>query len=209
MTETVKYTFDQAFDGGAKTRYEIEVAQLRQQIEIARREGFEKGLETGRAEIRQGLEVQMTELFSSMAAQLAAFEQDHKAHKLMLEADMVGLTNALAERLAEGFLADNPTSAIENLCREALDTLMDEAVLTLKIPDGMDEDLPAKLQQIASASGYSGDLQIEADPGLTAPNCRLLWAKGQVSYDQEKLAEQVSTLISAYTQQLSQEGSAS
>lgn len=50
MTSPVKYTFDQAFDGGAKSRYDLEIERLVQEGDEKREQAYSQGVADGKAQ---------------------------------------------------------------------------------------------------------------------------------------------------------------
>ena len=96
MAEPVKYRFDQAFDGGAKSRFDEELERLRADAETIKSEAYAHGFEEGRNQALQDIEAATKETLSQIAQGAHALFSQKSQLESGIKQDMVQLAYAIA-----------------------------------------------------------------------------------------------------------------
>lgn len=202
MPETVKYTFDQAFDGGAKSRYDVEIADLRGQTQKLTDEAYKKGLEDGRLEVKTGLEAEIHTLASTFLHESKRLLDERKNLETHLKSEMTQLAYNIATHISSAVSDEFPYIEMEKLLYQSLDLLLEEGELNLKLPVSLVENVSERLEKIQSEMGFKGTINIQGDSNLTGSSCSLKWKQGLIAFDQSQVAKEISDLVAHYRERL-------
>jgi flagellar assembly protein FliH len=178
MAEPVKYTFDQAFDGGAKNRYDEDVANLRTELDVVRQSSFSEGIADGRKQVQDEIEAATLETLNSIAAsaqELMTHQHDLEAR---LKQEMVQLSYAIASKLAPSLIRQQPLTEIEGLIEECLSMALKEPRIVIRVSPDLLDGISKKIETLKKASTFSGDIILIDDASLSFQDCRVEWPDG-------------------------------
>jgi len=178
MAEPVKYTFDQAFDGGAKSRYDIEIERVQHEGEEAKAAAYTQGLEEGRAQVLHEIEAQTQETLSQIAqASHALFSQQAQLEGA-LKQEMVQLAYAISAKLAPALMREHPIQEVEALIQDCMATAHKEPRLVVRVADAMTDAVNDRIQDMKAATNFPGDIVLIGEQTFNAQDCRVEWPDG-------------------------------
>ncbi len=198
MSDPVKYTFDQAFDGGAKNRFDLEVANLRQEIEVTRKESYAAGLEEGRNQMRSEIEAATHSVAQDLVGKASALFDQHAEVEARITADMGLLAYTIGERLAAGLREKLDLAGIDRLVEECLDALHNQADIRVHASADIAERLQQVLHTAASERGHEGRIEVVGVADMAPADCRISWGDGGLERAQEKIDQAVRDKVSEF-----------
>lgn len=166
------------------TAAELEVA-----VAEARADAARDAAETVRAELEASLAARETEALEGLSNRLsdcqakfdaALCERRARAHELILE---------VARAVALRAIARAPLADVERLLDDLVPHLAAEPRLELKLAPDLVPSGRATLLRIAAASGYRGEVVVEADTALVPGDARLAWRRGEAERNVEGVVE--------------------
>ncbi len=178
MATPVKYTFDQAFDGGAKSRSDLEIERLVSEANQARKDGLAQGIEEGRAQALSEIEAATQEAVLELTrATQALFDQHHQLES-NLKQEMVHLSYAIASKLSAALIRSKPTAEVQALIEDCLATAAPEPRLVVRVSESICDTIAEQLDAMKNATSFSGDIVLIGEPQMTALDCRVEWPDG-------------------------------
>ncbi|MFC3052978.1 FliH/SctL family protein [Kordiimonas pumila] len=178
MAQPVKFTFDQAFDGGAKSRYDVQLERLQKENVTAKEEmrnqGFVEGREKALAEIEAATQVAMETISQSAEALFA----QHNQLREELKQDMVQLAYAIASKLSPALIRQHPLEEISALIEDCMTTAHREPRLVVRVAESMAEPISARIDAMKHTTGFSGDIVLIGETNLAQQDCRVEWPDG-------------------------------
>lgn len=198
MTEPVKFTFDQAFDGGAKSRYDLELERIQQESIRSQQEMHVKGQEAGRQEALEGIEAAtntaMDQLVQS-AQQL--FQQEHHLRSSMKQ-EMVQLAYAIASKLSPALLQQHPLAEIEALIEDCMATAFKEPRLVVRVAESITESIGGHIDKMKAATNFQGDVVLIGEAGLGPHDCRVEWPDGGTERNQADIQREIENAVQRF-----------
>ena len=178
MNSPVKYTFDQAFDGGAKSRYDLEVERLLDEAEQARKDSLAKGIEEGRAQALGEIEAATKEAILELTQAAQSLFDQRQQLESSLKQEMVHLSYAIASKLSSALIRSKPTAEVQALIEDCLATAAPEPRLVVRVSETICEQIAEELDAMKSATNFTGDIVLIGEPQLAALDCRVEWPDG-------------------------------
>jgi len=178
MAEPIKFTFDQAFDGGAKSRFDEEIERVQQEGEDAKTIAHSAGFEEGRAQALREIEAETQEILSQIAqASHALFSQQSQLESA-LKQEMVQLAYSIAAKLAPALMRDHPLQEVTALIEDCMATANKEPRLVVRVADNMADAVNERIQNMKAATNFPGDLVLIGEDSFGAQDCRVEWPDG-------------------------------
>ncbi len=156
-------------------------------LDNAREESFKLGEQAATDKIRaehNERELQMTEL---LAQQLNALLQKEQQRELSKNLDTTRLTLSIVKKLMPQFAKKYNEDEIIALVKQACHDRADEPRLVVTVHDEILEKFRDKIDDIAKAGGYQGQVIMIADENISLYDCRIEWADGGIEKDFEQL----------------------
>lgn len=178
MAEPIKYTFDQAFDGGAKSRYDLELERIQQEGEIAKTEAHSQGIETGRQQVLTEIEAQTLETLNQVAQASHALFSQQAQLEASLKQDMVQLAYAIATKLAPSLIRQHPMAEIEALIQDCLATANREQHLVVRVSENIADAVNERLDNMKASTNFPGQIVLIGETGYGPQDCRVEWPDG-------------------------------
>jgi len=178
MAEPVKYTFDQAFDGGAKSRYDLELERIQREGETAKVSAHSQGLEEGRQQALKEIEAQTLETLSQVAQSAHALFSQQAQLEAGLKQDMVQLAYSIASKLAPSLIRQHPMAEIESLIEDCLATANREPHLVVRVSETVAEAVNERLENMKASTNFPGDIVLIGETGYGSQDCRVEWPDG-------------------------------
>ena len=173
-------------------------------VKTAERDSYQKGFLDGIVEGKKQSENTQAELEKALTECVGGWA-DHYEPLFKLYREMLAHQAALLPQLAYGVakkvagtaLNENAQAHVEEICLRAIKTMMHEPKLSITIHDSMQESLEKKLAIARKTSQFAGEIQVNGDPNIAPPNCRIEWKNGAMIRDTESLWQQVEQVIAS------------
>lgn len=178
MAEPIKYTFDQAFDGGAKSRYDLELERIQKEGEVAKTEAHTDGVELGRQQVLTEIEAQTLESLNQIAQASHALFSQQAQLEASLKQDMVQLAYAIAAKLAPSLIRQHPMAEIEALIQDCLATANREQHLVVRVSESVAEAVNDRLEAMKASTNFPGQIVLIGETGYGPQDCRVEWPDG-------------------------------
>ncbi|MBL4790050.1 MAG: hypothetical protein JKY60_13760 [Kordiimonadaceae bacterium] len=178
MAEPVKFTFDQAFDGGAKNRFD-------EAIQRAELDGQEKasvahnsGLAQGREQVLHEIEAETKAALNQIAESAHALFSQQQQLKTELKQEMVQLAYSIAAKLAPALMRAHPLAEVEALIEDCMATAHKEPRLLVRVPEALTEDISDRIETMKTATSFPGDIVLIGEASFSQNDCRVEWPDG-------------------------------
>lgn len=198
MASPVKYTFDQAFDGGAKSRHDLEIEQLMNDAEQARQDSHAQGMREGHEKALSEIEAATKDAINSLTqAAQALFDQRQKLES-NLKQEMVHLSYAIASKLASALIRSKPTAEIQALIEDCLSTAAPEPRLVVRVSEDICDHIARKIDSMKSATNFTGDIVLIGEPQLSALDCRVEWPDGGSERNHDLVKHEIEDAVQRF-----------
>ena len=198
MSSPVKYTFDQAFDGGAKTRYDLEIERLVQQAEDARKEALAQGIAEGRAQALQEIENATKDAIIQLTQSAQALFDQRQTLESGLKQEMVHLAYAISSKLAGALIRTKPTAEVQALIEDCLATVSREPRLVVRVSENIADSIAAQLEAMKNATSFAGDIVLLGEPNMGDLDCRVEWPDGGSERKQDAVQHQIEEAVQRF-----------
>ncbi|WCL55390.1 FliH/SctL family protein [Gimibacter soli] len=198
MAEPVKFTFEQSFDGGARTKYDREVAALRAEIDAARAAAHAEGVDAGRTQAFGEIEAATRQVLAELSANVNGLLQRHAAIEAELQKQMAALAQLIAARLVPALISRYPTAELEALIAECLQTVRKEPRIVVRVSESLAEAVDARLEAIKSSLAYAGELVLIAEPAMGALDCHVEWHDGGVERSETEIQSEIDAAVERF-----------
>lgn len=194
----VRFTFDTSFGDEREEERDAEIAALERRIAEAAAEGRERGLAEGRAEALAGIEAQASALLERIAGEAVRLFEARAAIERGMERETARLAHMMASRLAPALMQRHPLAEIEALVAECLDGCRREPRLVLRVHESLLDAMKARIEPLAAAANFAGDIVLMEDPALGPHDCRLEWPDGGAERDMAAIRAAMDAAIARF-----------
>ncbi len=178
MAEPVKFTFDRAFDGGAKSRYDLEIERLHEESRQAQTSSHAQGHEEGRQQALNEIEAATQAILEQVAqAAHALFSQQHQLES-NLKQEMVQLAYTIASKLSPALIKTKPLAEVEALIEDCMVTAHKEPRLVVRVSESITEAVSDRLEDMKAATCFPGDIVLIGEADFGPQDCRVEWPDG-------------------------------
>ncbi len=198
MTSPIKYTFDQAFDGGAKTRHDLEIEQLVKDAEDRRQQSYAQGVEDGRAQALQEIEAATKDAVLQLGQSAQSLFDQREALESGLKQEMVHLAYAIASKLSSALIRTKPTAEVQALIEDCLATVSREPRLVVRVSENISEAITEQLDAMKSATSFAGDIVLIGEPQMGDQDCRVEWPDGGSERKQDMVKHQIEDAVQRF-----------
>ena len=198
MSSPVKYTFDQAFDGGAKTRHDLEVERLVQQGEDARKEALAQGIAEGRAQALQEIENATKDALLQLSQSAQVLFDQRQTLESGLKQEMVHLAYAISSKLAGALIRTKPTAEVQALIEDCLATVSREPRLVVRVSENIADSIAKQLEAMKNATSFAGDIVLLGEPNMGDLDCRVEWPDGGSERKQAAVQHQIEDAVQRF-----------
>ncbi len=196
MNSSTKYLFDRSFEPDVLAEQarlaetppeppppsfsEAELAQARDAAYMA-------GLMQGRAEMAESQNQQLVLLLQHLSQLLQQLSHRVQHIGTTQQHQAMQAAMAIARKLLPSFISRHGGAELEPIFAQALSELRHEPRLLIRLADSDLAALQPKLEAMAGALAFSGQLVWLADSSLHAGDCRIEWADGGLERQTEPL----------------------
>ncbi|UTW54536.1 FliH/SctL family protein [Kordiimonas sp. SCSIO 12610] len=203
MVEPVKYTFDQAFDGGEKSRFDDEIIKVRAEMEELKQQAYAQGLEEGRKQTLSEIEASTLSTLSTLGGSIQTLYDQHSQTEAQMTHDMVQLAYTISSKLAPALIEREPLHELEALIIDCMRTVNSEPRLVLRVSEQLLDSISNRINTLKEMSNFSGDVVVVAENSLGLQDCTLEWAQGGTTKRYGEIQKQIESLVQKYIMGLS------
>lgn len=202
----VRFGFDNSFGepGGNKGAGSAPRIYSLTDLDDARRDGFEKGHRAGNDEALESVESKLSGQMELIGQQIAQMLQAWDELERQMHREAAILAHALAGKLASGLIAKTPLSEIEALVTQVVEDRTQEPRIVVRISEQDLDAARARVEQLAQAHGFAGDIILLAEDGMTSGDCRVEWAEGGVERCFAHTAATIDTALTRFLEESKQ-----
>lgn len=198
MASPVKYTFDHAFDGGAKSRFDLEIEEIKNEAEQTAQSALQQGMQDGRAQALTEIEAQTLQVMEHIRANAQSLFEQQAALESRLKNEMVDLAYAIASKLSSALIRSQPIVEIQAVIQDCLQTVSQQPRLVVRVSEAMQQQVGERIEAMKTAANFSGDIVLIAEPSLGPNDCRVEWPDGGSERNYAALQEEVETVVQRY-----------
>lgn len=188
MSEPTKFMFETVFGGSGEIVKEAPPPPKKiyrpDEIDVIRAEAHQEGSDNA-----------VASALSLVAAGFQTVMQTLEAEIEQTKAEAARLSYAMATKIADQALADQPTEMIEAIISDCVDFLRSEPVIHVSVPPEHSEALGQKLTALVAERGYEGRLMVTADPQAAPGDCRIEWMNGSFARDAATIKTSIAQVI--------------
>jgi len=201
--KSVRFTFDRSFDAPPEP-VEVTIPEpppetfSREEFDAAQASGWQAGHAAGLGEAHASLEARMAASLGHLRVSLSDLMARHTDALARMRADAAELACEVGQKLARGLIASAPLGEIERLLTECLNDLGDEPRLVVRLPDPLVDALRGKIDGLAAAAGFAGQIVLLGDPALQGSDARIEWAHGGAERNTQMLKAAIDEAVARY-----------
>jgi flagellar assembly protein FliH len=208
MVKPVKFTFDTPFDepqAAAPAEEPPPPVFTLEDVEAARAEAHAAGRAAGEADAMDRIEARVAEASGAIEAALARLLARQTGELAELRADAGEIAYAVASKLAPTLIARTPLAEVEAMVEHCLGEIAEEPRVVVRIADALVGELKERIDGLAEAAGFPGQVVLLGDPTLAPGDARVEWAHGGAERNQRTVAAAVDAAVGRYIQSLRSE----
>lgn len=184
---------------------EEELARARQNAYAeGHAKGDAEGYERGRAEIEDSNQTAVADALVRLADGVEQLLADRDTLNAERTGQPARIALAVVEKLFPVTLGRHGAQELEEFVAACLAEAVDEARLTVRINDGLADELRPVIGELATQRGFAGRLVVMGDSALGPSDARIEWAEGgaerntrQLLADIERAAERLLGMMAA------------
>ena len=198
MSEPVKYRFDQAFDGGAKSRYDEELDRVRADAERLKSDAYSQGLEEGRRQALDEIENATKNLLAQVEQAAHGLFSQRAQLEASLKQEMVQLAYSIASKLAPALLRSHPMTEIETLIEDCMATMIKEPRLVVRVAEPLIDAVNERIEDLKAATSFPGDIVLVGEPSFGPQDCRVEWPDGGTERKHDLTISQIESAVQRF-----------
>lgn len=198
MTSPVKYTFDQAFDGGAKSRYDLEIERLVQEGDEKREQAYSQGVADGKAQALQEIEAATKDAVLQLTQSAQSLFEQRQSLESGMKQEMVHLAYAIASKLSSALIRTKPTAEVQALIEDCLATVSREPRLVVRVSENISEMIASQLDAMKNATSFAGEIVLIGEPQMGDLDCRVEWPDGGTERKQDVVSHQIEDAVQRF-----------
>lgn len=175
-------------------------------LETARKEGYEAGREAALAEHLASEERRLAQMLEQITQDTARLADTNDQMIADLTNEVLDIAMLAVRKVLPATAAASGLAEIEGLVRQCLTDLRAEPRVAIRLHEISLTALQPRLERLATDSGFDGKLLLLADDALAPTDCQVLWADGGATRKIDDIAE---TIDAAVTRFLNRDGAPS
>lgn len=204
MAEPVKFTFDQSFDGGATSRYEVELENLRQEQAVAIETIKTEAVEATRAQVLGELEAASLAKLDQIAAGVDALLCERQQLEQTLKTEMAQLAYAVGRQIAGAALEAYPTSEIETVILDSLEQAVNEPRILIRTHPQCADLVRNRIEELKTRADFQGTIVLVDEESFAPEDVRVEWPNGGAERMINTVLSAVESAVRAYMGGLNQ-----
>lgn len=197
MGAPAKFLFDQDFSSTPRGDA-ANAADVARKVAEAEAQGARAGYAAGHADAAKETVRRNAVAMEDIARTLTGIASRLGEAEARIETEAVGIALAVARKLCAELASREPLAEMTALIADCLRHLVSTPHLVVRINDALYDDARARVETLATQSGFEGRLVILADPDIAHGDCKLEWADGGVSSDRAATESKIAELVGRY-----------
>ena len=163
--------------------------------EAADAEGFSRGLEQGRTEIRTSLEQAMTEAAARIADALARIDEQQKRANARINEDAIHVAVGIMRKIAPAWSKQFELTEIESIVRQCLANLFDAPKVIVQVHPDIADMVSENVEKIAQSRGFSGKVGVVGESDVDLGDCHVSWGDGTAVRDTKRIWAEINDIV--------------
>jgi flagellar assembly protein FliH len=166
-----------------------------EELEAARREGFEAGKAEGIQEAGDAVETQISSALTQLAGQIGAMFQQQTAANAALFDDAINIAIAISHKCFPHLSETNAPRVIEDMVRDVLAEILEEPRALIHVHPDLVPPLNTRISAITEAANFEGQVIIIDDESMPLGDCRVSWSSGSAERNMNALWQRVDEIV--------------
>ena len=203
MATLRKFEFQTSFDIDVEDEHnqlEAGARAIREYTEddicTARDAAFAEGRNMALKEALTSSEYLITQLLPAIGQQIDALREANETVYAKVAENAVKIAVTIAHKVVPELARNNAFEEIEGLVRECLHTLYEEPRVVVRVHERVLDKLKPRIDEIASACGFNGNVVLFGDSNFSDTDCRVEWADGGTERNIKLLWQEIDAAIS-------------
>lgn len=173
------------------------------QMEQAKQEAYQQGIQAGRAEAEAARDKAAEELAATtksllqvISNRISIASEEHTRFLKQQHDLMLNLSMAVARKVAGDALKREPQASVQVLLKECTALFAGNERITVFVPTQRYEGLKLAIDTIIpQLKDFQGQLEIQGDDTLTDNDCRVEWKSGMAEHNAELLWTEIEQIV--------------
>lgn len=213
--EPSPYLFDVSFDADQIARAEAEAKAKEKeppeptftllQVDEARKQGYDEGVQAGRTEASSGIENSIAQTLDRIAEHLPNIVEAQSAANEQMMANAAKIAVTIMRKLMPTLLERHGAAEIDTLMSDCVSNLTDEPKIRIRVAADHAAEIEQRLEGLVSASGFDGRFVVEPDEKMQPTDCSIDWPGGGIEKKTEEIWAQIDTALERFLAQYGQD----
>lgn len=204
MVAISKFLFDTDFSGTDEAARLAPRPDTRRfsaiELEAAKSAAHAEGFAAGRTAAEQEIARRVADACAALGTRVTELMAAHAAQHEAQTREAVAAATEITRRLLPSLGKREALAEVEALIRECLSRLHDEPRLAVRVADELLDPIRQRLDQLASAAGYTGRVILFADPAIRPGDARVEWADGGAERDSAAIWRDIDSAIQRFVE---------
>ena len=162
-----------------------------EEIEEARKEAFQAGIDQGFAQAVQASNAQLTQVIDQAMNQMEILLEGETKRLMHAREIALRTTVATIKKIWPAVLQQYGLSLVEATIRQSMESNSEETRIVVRVHDTILDDVVNHLPQLQQQQAFAGKIIVLADPTVQAGDCKIEWADGGL----ERLSRAISSQV--------------
>ena len=201
MSMSAKFLFDTSFDPEDMDRSVMPGQKPakpkfgEEDLEKARTEGFAAGKESGRQEVMQSIEQQISTALNAISGQLTGLSQAQVQASERQACSAVEAALTVMRKMFPHLAGRHGLAEIESVVCDCLERLRTEPRIVIRVADSLLDQVEQRVSQLAARAGFDGKIVFLSQEGLHPGDIQVEWADGGAERDSDRLWHEIDQII--------------
>ena len=166
-----------------------------EELEDARKEGFQAGKEEGLNASLDSIERQISATLSNLENQITRIIDTQTDANEETSNLSLSVAVSIARKMLPELASRNALNEIELVIKDVLPRLIDEPRITVRVHGNVEADITSRLETLTSNLGYEGVIAVNPDSDLDIGDCRLEWSCGGAERNTKALWRDIDDIL--------------
>lgn len=164
-------------------------------IDRARKSGFEEGRQAGLAEEKKNRENQVLKILQNINGKAVSLLGQEDARNLEFSHDAVRLAVVSFEKLYPTLQKSHGLQEIVDVLSKIIESQLGEAALTVYVHPDQEISVREYLKKMSVQQTESAPITVQIDQSLSLADCRVTWKDGGAHRNTHELAETLTEIL--------------
>lgn len=206
-----KFMFERSFDTDQPAVAQVEVEEVikeeepeielptfsEQDMEAAKKEGFDQGREEALKESATAIENQIVDTTKSIGEKLDSLIVGQLIANKDIFTDAIKVSHAVTKKMFPAINIEQGLPEIENVIRHILVQVLEEPRVVIHVHPTIVDTLNERISQISTETHFEGRLHVTGSDSVTEGDCTIEWSNGGADRNLENLLTEADAIIEA------------